>query len=568
VTTILDRPLPPSRSEQSDTDVAGQRGSVPARLRARFSAVPLDYRILTGLVLAIGTVQGWNILRFPALGDDEGTYLAQAWAVGHGVGLAPYTYWYDHPPLGWMQLAALSWLPAWLLPHELAVASGRLSMLAVSGLNVILLYVVARRIALPRWSAALAVLLFGLSPLAVTLQRQVYLDNIAVAWTLAAFALALSPRRHMWHHVAAGACVAVAALSKETMIVALPGVLVALWQGSHPSTRKFSWVGFACGFGLVAAFYPLYAGLNRELVPGAGHVSLVGALLFQVHGRAGSGSMLQAGSGANQLLHAWLFYDPFLPIAGALAVAVGVAIRQLRAPALAGLMLVLVAMRPGGGYLPAMYVLQAIPFFALAVAGLAAVAGRYALAYATVAPRAQTGAQTGGSGLDGRSGLGLGGRISPATRRIRLAIAGLAVAATVSVAAVVPTWYDGDRRAMTVDANRHYVTTVDWVRHHVPDLPDARIVTDDAIWLDLVRAGCRPGLGAIWFYKLDLDPAVKEALPHGWRDVDYIISTPIIRQDPNSLPTVHDLLTHSQVMATFGTGDERIEVRRVNKEQP
>jgi hypothetical protein len=71
----------------------------------------------------------------------------------------------------------------------------------------------------------------------------------------------------------------------------------------------------------------------------------------------------------------------------------------------------------------------------------------------------------------------------------------------------------------------------------------------------------------LWFYKVDLDPAVSARLPDGWRDVDLIVSTPALRQTPNDLPTVRAILAHSTVVATFGTGDGRIEVRRVNKEE-
>ena len=71
----------------------------------------------------------------------------------------------------------------------------------------------------------------------------------------------------------------------------------------------------------------------------------------------------------------------------------------------------------------------------------------------------------------------------------------------------------------------------------------------------------------IWFYKLDLDPGVMESLPGGWRDVDYLIASPAIRADPNVLPSVGALLTHSDVVASFGTGDDRIEIRKINKEE-
>jgi hypothetical protein len=61
---------------------------------------------------------------------------------------------------------------------------------------------------------------------------------------------------------------------------------------------------------------------------------------------------------------------------------------------------------------------------------------------------------------------------------------------------------------------------------------------------------------------------VAARLAHGWRSVDYIVSTPALRQDPASLPTVEALLNHSRVVRTFGTGDGRIEIREVSKESP
>ena len=45
----------------------------------------------------------------PTLVDDEGTYTAQAWAIEHWHTLAHYTYWYDHPPIGWLVIAAWTW---------------------------------------------------------------------------------------------------------------------------------------------------------------------------------------------------------------------------------------------------------------------------------------------------------------------------------------------------------------------------------------------------------------------------------------------------------------------------
>jgi hypothetical protein len=353
-------------------------------------------------------------------------------------------------------------------------------------------------------------------------------------------------------------------LSKETMLLAVPGVIVALWQGSDPTTRTFSLAAFFSGLTLVGVMYPLFAVLKGELIPGPGHVSLVGAMLFQVHNRAGSGSIFTSGSGANALLHSWLYYDVVLVAGGAASVAVGLLSRRLRAPALAGLAFVVVAMRPGG-YLPAMYVIQALPFFALALAGIVATVGHWILLHGPDVrlrvPRFRFAAgiiATVGRRIRPRR-PDLRVRVRPFRLAIAVAVSGLALGL------VVPRWVDGDRRALTVDDNRDVAAAGAWLRANVPDPQHARVVVDDALWLDMVRHGFAPGLGAVWFYKLDLDPAVQRELPGGWRDVDYLVSTPIVRQDSNTLPTVADLLSHSRTVATFGDGPGRIEIRKVNE---
>ncbi|MFI9274350.1 ArnT family glycosyltransferase [Kitasatospora sp. NPDC052896] len=510
----------------------------PPRLRRALRQLPRpahpDRWIALAVTAAVLVVQGWNIAGYPTVSDDEGTYLAQAWAVQQGHALAPYTYWYDHPPLGWIQLAVLSWLPGlFASPAHLFTAEMRVAILPVTGAACLLLYTLARRLGLSRWCGALAVLLFGLSPLSVGLQRELFLDNFAVAWILAAFVLAASPRRHLWHHVAAGLCSGVAVLSKETIVTVLPAVLLLLWQRGDRTTRKFSVVGFASAAALIGVGYPLYAALKGELVPGRGHVSLIGGLLFQVE-RPGSGWILTPGSGSHQTLDSWLYYDRVLIIGGLVAALALLPVRRMRAPALAVLLLALVALKPGG-YLPAMYVIQALPFLALCLAGAVRSAARVAL---------------------GRPPW-LGPR--------PLRIGALALVGALAVGFTVPRWYQGDRVAVTADANAGYDQAARWIRADIPDPEHTRIAVDDALWLDLVHDGFQPGTGVIWFYKLDLDPAVAKALPQGWRSLDYIVSTPTLRQDPDALPTVEAALAHSTVLVSFGSAADRIEIRQIVK---
>ena len=57
--------------------------------------------------------------------DDEGTYVAQDWAMQRWRTLGHYTYWYHHPPLGWLLLAAWTTLTGAFNRAATAVAAGR-----------------------------------------------------------------------------------------------------------------------------------------------------------------------------------------------------------------------------------------------------------------------------------------------------------------------------------------------------------------------------------------------------------------------------------------------------------
>ncbi|MEV6112086.1 glycosyltransferase family 39 protein [Streptomyces sp. NPDC052109] len=529
--------VPAPRPPVPETPPAG-RTQPPLRLR---SSRP-DLLLCGALLTAILIVQGWNIAAYPTLSDDEGTYLAQAWAVQQGRGLAHYTYWYDHPPLGWIQIALLSWVPSALSPGSMTVATMRILMLGISGVSAVLVYVLGRRLSLPRWAAGLGTALFGLSPLAVVLSREIFLDNIAVMWLLLAFCLAASPSRHLWHHFGAGLAAAAGVLTKETMLVVLPALFVTMRRHSHPDTRKFALTGAVTACALIGFSYPLFALLKGELFPGAGHVSLWDGITYQMS-RPGSGFILDHSSGSYGVLHSWLYYDRVLPLgglAGALFLLLArrwsVTARALAGPALTVAVLAAVALRPGG-YLPAMYVIGALPFLALVLAG-----GAASVAHAVLRRfRAES-----------EHRYVTGGRYALA-----------AVLALAAGAYVVPHWYDGDRTAVTADANKPYRQASHWLGTEVADPKDTRVLVDDALWLDLVHAGYRPGLGAIWFYKADLDPAVAKTMPHGWRDIDYVVASPTVRRDARDLPTVRNAIRHSVPVATFGAGPDRIEIRRI-----
>jgi Dolichyl-phosphate-mannose-protein mannosyltransferase len=496
-----------------EAQLAGRRSRLLEQLWAR----RISLAILVGLLIVVAVVHATGMARAPQRVDDEGTYVAQAWAVRHWGTLGHYTYWYDHPPLGWLLLAAWTSLTGAFGRAATAVAAGREFMLALQLVSAALLYGVARRLGLRRLAAAGAVLAFSLSPLALGMHRAVYLDNIATPLVLAAFLLVLSPGHRLAAHAAAGLCLAGAVLVKETSLLLVPAVLWQYWQVSDRRTRRYSLILAGSLFALTGSAYLLYATLRGELLPGPGHVSLVDAVRFQLSERAPSGSPLDPDSLGRRTLELWLGQDPWLLGVATVLVPAGLAIRRLRPVTAAFAILAVMALRPG--YLPVPLVIGMLPFASLLVAGVADTAGRRALGPALVAG-----------------------------------------CLAVAVVAVGPQWWRRDRDLMTADQDRPFRQAEAWIAANVPH--EARLLVDDALWVDLVERGYPPGQ-VVWFYKLDTDRDVRGRYPRGWREFDYLVSTATLRSFPDSLPQAREAQRRSTVVATFGRGSQRVEIRKV-----
>jgi len=545
-----DAPPPPGPSV-----VEGQpHGAGPSlACRAWVGAVTFGHRhaasiaVLGGLLLVTGLVHGIGMYTSPGPFDDEGTYMAQAWAVEERGTLAHYTYWYDHPPLGWLTLAAWNVLSAPFTSGDPAITAGRQAMLVVHLLSVALVYVIARRLGIRRAVAAVAVALFSLSPLAIAYQRMIFLDNIAVLWVLVAFALALSPQRRLWSAAAAGAAMAAAVLTKETALVLVPAVAWQLWIAFDRRTRAFALALAASLFGLVAAVYPLYALLKAELLPGDDHVSLIEGVVFQLTGRVASGSIFDGGSIAFRVVGDWLRLDAWTLGLGVIVLPVALATRRLRAVGVALALQLVLLLRTG--YLPIPFVIALLPFAALVAAGtLDQLAGAVA---------------------------GRAGRLRSRHPALPAAVGGLAMAGLVASVALsaVPSWAAGAGRLMA-DAPAPMDEARTWISAELPR--DRRLLVDNTMWVDLVEAGFDDDLQVVWFYKLDftnnLDPSVASRLPGGWREFDYVVSTSSmrdsVRDSPGGLEEVRLALDRSEPVKVFGAGADRVEVRRIDRSVP
>jgi hypothetical protein len=474
-----------------------------------------------------------NLTGSPARLDDEGTYMAQAYAMVEWGELGHYTYWYDHPPAGWLQLALWTAISGPDFGGNV-VAAGRYLMVVVAVITAALLWALTRRIEMSRWASAAAVALFALSPLAISLGRTVYLDNLAAAWVLGALVLLCSPRYRLSAMFGAATCFGIAVLTKETMLLLLPMFAWLVWTRTASATRRYALAVFVAVFGVVVSTYVLMAALRGELVPGPGHVSLWDGIRFQLWERTTGGTLDDPYSLKRHTVDEWLQLDPALPV---LAVPIALAalfVKRLRPFAVGLAILIATILRPG--YLPVPFVLSALPLTALVTAGIGEVALRYL--FRTVGQR------------------------PVALRRFRVpALAAGVLIVSIAVSLWLPTYHG----LMQSDDDLSMRQTLKWIEQNVPKTD--RLIVDDAFWVDLIRDG-RDRHAVVWAYKVDTDDQVQGWAPKGWTDYDWVVATTNLRANmpPNGI--LADAVAHSQPAAAFGSGRTRVEVLRVDSGAP
>jgi hypothetical protein len=328
-----------------------------------------------------------------------------------------------------------------------------------------------------------------------------------------------------------------AILSKETIFLLLPALIFALWNASDPRTRRYSFAVAGSALAAIVLFYPLMAVLRGELLPGVDHVSLWDGVAFQLFEREGSGSVFDSQSNANSIVTDWLALDPWLLCAGVALLPVALFRPHLRPAAVALTIIVVMMLRPG--YLPVPYVIAMLPFAAFVTAGVADELWKL-----LAQPR-------NASGWRAQTSL-YAGKFAVSTALIGMvAVAGMYTA---------PSWANAVERQLETRTDEPTRQAQTWLTTNAPS--DAHILVDNTMWLDLLLAGFERDR-VIWYYKLDLDPEVSAQFPGLWRDFDYIVSTEGLRSTNYLVPSVSAALTNSRIVASYGSGATRVEVRRI-----
>ncbi|HEY8656179.1 MAG TPA: glycosyltransferase family 39 protein [Candidatus Limnocylindria bacterium] len=459
------------------------------------AAIRQETLLLGGSLGIAALAHGLNMGGYPAfsLADDEGIYVSQALAVLNGQGLAPYTYTYDHAPGGWLQLAL--WYLGTGGPSTFGtpIDGGRVLMLLLHLGSAFLLFRVARRLGAGPIAAAVAVLLFSLSPIAVFFQRMVLLDNVMVFWLLAALVLLLRPPSRA-ATIGAGVAFGLALLSKETSLIAAPVYLALLVR--HAGWRQAGlWAGAVA---LTCLPYPLYALLRGELWPvsdpylpyvigndALARPSLLSTLGWQLT-RYGGEFWSFDNNFFWYLRHDWLWRDATLLAVGTAAMLAN-ALRGLRGDrrliVAAALGLVTAGYLARGGIVFSFYVVLLVPFLALNLALL----------------------------------------FDPVLRRFPRPAA-LRLAASALVLFLGVAWWSGTLQPLyTEQPSDPARTAAAWMKAHVP--ADARIIGRDDLFPLLrepVGGPAFPNYTVHW--KVAHDPAIRAAVFAGtWSTVDYLV---------------------------------------------
>lgn len=497
------------------------------------------------LMAFIAIVHAYNMFNFPYYENDEGTYVSQAWAILHEGQLAPYTYWYDHAPAGWILIAGWELLTGGFHTFGTTAASGRAFMLVLHIASAALLYGIARTMSRRVWVATLAVLLFSLPAYALYFERRVLLDNIATFWILLTVYLLISGRLTLTRAWASALTFGIAALTKENMAFLLPALLALAYWRAHRSHRILMVAGWMTIVGSVVSLYILMAVIKGELFPTgtllggtAPHVSLLGTLAFQAS-RGKDGGLFDLHSGFWSNVRTWAQGEPLLVVGGSICAGISVAlIKWYRAVGIFGLCTFLLwAFLARGGIVLGFYLVPSIPFLALNIALVLDVAIGQAEQFIK------------------RQGY----KASSSVAIVCSCIVSLACVVSLAIgyaqlpqANVLLPWTNTQAIAQA--------QATQWIEQYVS--PDQTVVIDDAIWVDLHENHPL----AHWYWKVDQDPAILNGVFHdNWRNIDYIVVSPQVTHDAqqNHLTLVEDALAHCTVVAHFDTGGWPISICKV-----
>src|SRR3990172_2703641 len=224
--------------------------------------------LLVLFLLAVsGLSHAINMFGFPYYENDEGVYMSQAWSLLREGKVAPYTYWYDHAPVGWIFIAVWVFLTGGFFTFGPSINSGRVFMLILHLATTLFLYFIAKKISGRKEVGTLSVLVYSFSPLGIYYQRRVLLDNIMTFWVFASSAVLVVKNLKLSRVLLSSILFGLAVLTKENAIFFLPFYLYLIYINTSYKNRLFAITGFLLISFSIMSTYILYAVLKKEFFP-------------------------------------------------------------------------------------------------------------------------------------------------------------------------------------------------------------------------------------------------------------------------------------------------------------
>lgn len=468
--------------------------------------------VFVGLAVCL-VAHYYNMFNYPRYELDEGTYMSSAWSIWQGK-LWPYAYGYGHPPFAWMQIAGLIPMMGGWFTFGNAINTGRVIMLLYALGSTLLTYLVVRRMGGSRSAGLLAMVIFSLSPLGIAYQRQVLLDNIATFWLLLALFLISTSKSRLHYLVLGGLAFAGALLSKEVLVLFIPGIIYAVWLHTTKFQRKFALMAFIYTFLALFSSWVLMALLKGEFFPDktgpfhlpwdtANHLSMMQTFMQQAKRGSNEGGL--AASWKN-----WFQGDPLLMTASVVTLGFNLIAgwwnRKQLLFAILGISFWLLLVR--GGVVLSFYLIPLIPIAAI----------NAALMVNTV--------------------MGWIGKLT----RVDL-IRAMLVLATVAGVIYFDVSHSGP--VYISDTTKVQVDTINWVRANIPR--NSYVVMNSYLYMDMkVPGGAAVGDGATYpfadvYINIATDPELYKVMSNNWDRVDYIIADSEVRDyiktlkgDPNA----------------------------------
>jgi len=494
----------------------------------------MELAIIAVLLLVSGIAHGYNMFHFPAYFDDEGTYIAQAWSVVARGQLSHYTYWYDHPPVGWIQIGIFSSLLGGFNAFKYAINTGRVFMFLIHLFTTLLLFLIAKKITTNKIASITSTIIYAVSPLVIGFSRMVFLDNIMVFWLLLSIYIILYSRGRLTRFVFSAIAFSVGVLSKEIGLVFLPAFLYLIFKSAHKHNRVHVLVDWIAIVFAICSFWILYAFLKNELFPmgslfdaGGQHVSLISTIEYQLS-RKGEGNIFQYPSDFWNNVVKWSigknFFllsnggDGFFIIGGFLSLLVTffkVIKRNVNATFVFISVLLYIIFLGKGGQVLEFYIIPLLPFLTLSIA--------LALdAIFTISKRV-----FGNTYLQYSSNILVSFLILGSMQYVNI---------------------NNLKQLLFSKPTSTQTAAIDWIGKNINK--EAFIVVDDFSYVDLKNRGFDTP-NPIYYWKVDNDPIVTGILQNNWRNIEYVIFTPSVRADLPNLPLVDEAVKNSSELVSF-----------------